>query len=283
LSIVEVTDPRSPRAVTLIPGARSQWREVRTYRQYAYVTTEAKTGLDIVDLGDPDNPRKLQTWHKTFDSAHTLWIDEVRGLLFANGTSAGMRVLDVAGDPEDPAEVGAFTDFYVHDSYSRGRILYASAISNGFLALLDTSDPAQIRLITQFNTGGSFTHNSWLTRDGRYLFTTDERPDMPVQGWDLIDPTRPRKVAEYIGRPGSIPHNVLIDGDRLLIAHYTEGVHLLDVSNPERPRVMGLYDTYAGPSGGFNGVWGAYIFPGSDLVIASDIGGGLFVVQYVGS
>jgi hypothetical protein len=37
---------------------------------------------------------------------------------------------------------------------------------------------------------------------------------------------------------------VLIDGDRLLIAHYTEGVHLLDVRNPERPLRLGSYDTF---------------------------------------
>ena len=283
LSIVEVSDPRNSRLVALIPGGRSQWREVKTYRQYLYVSTEAKTGLDIIDMGDPDRPRKVRTWNTTFDSAHTVWIDEARGLLYANGTAGGMRVLDLTANPEDPAQVGAFGEFYVHDSYTRGNILYASAIVNGFVALLDVADPARIRTLSTFMTGGGTTHNSWLTRDGRYLFTTDERPDSPVEGWDLLDAARPRLVAQYIGRAGTIPHNVMIDGDRLLIAHYTEGVHLLDVSNPERPRVLGIYDTYDGPSMGFNGVWGAYIFPGSNLIIASDIGGGLFVVDYNGS
>ena len=46
------------------------------------------------------------------------------------------------------------------------------------------------------------------------------------------------KVAEYIALPGTIPHNVMVDGDRLLVAHYTEGVHLLDVRNPERPALI---------------------------------------------
>lgn len=282
LSIVEVTDPRNPRNVALIPGGKSTWHEVKTYGQYAYVTTEAKTGLDIVDLGDPDRPRLVQTWNKTFTSAHTLWIDEARGLLFANGSSGGMRVLDVARDPEDPVDVGGFADFYVHDSYARGTTLYASAINSGFLALLDVADPAKIRTITQFTTGNAFTHNSWLTTDGRYLFTTDERPDSPVEGWDLADPAKPRRVVQYIGRSGTIPHNVMIDGDRLLIAHYTEGVHLLGIANPERPGVLGTYDTYDGPSTAFAGVWGAYIFPGSNLIIASDISGGLFVLTYTG-
>jgi choice-of-anchor B domain-containing protein len=281
-SIVEVTNPQSPRRVAFIEGAVSNWREIRTYRTFVYVTTEARTGLDIIDMGNPDQPVKVQTWNRTFTSAHSLWIDEERGLLFANGTSSGLHVLDLEPRPEDPREVGVFNAFYIHDSYTRGDVLYAAAINNGFLALLDVSDPARITEITRFNTGGRFTHNAWLDRQGRYVFTTDERQGRPVEVWDLADPFSPRKVAEYISTANSIPHNVLVDGDRLLVAHYTEGVHLLDVRNPERPAVMGFYDTFtASTCSGFPfcGVWGAYIFPGSDLIVASDLQGGLFVIR----
>jgi choice-of-anchor B domain-containing protein len=283
-SIVEVTDGARPRPVALIQGPASQWREIRTYGEYVYVTTEARHGLDIISMKDPDHPEKVRTWNRTFQSAHTLWIDEDRGLLFANGTNTarGTRVLDLRGNPEDPDEVGSFDGFYIHDAYTRGDTLFASAILDGFLALLDVSNPRRIREITRFNTGGRFTHNAWLTRDGNYVFTTDERPGRPLEGWDIRDPMAPRKVTEYIGAPNTIPHNVMIDGDRLLVAHYTEGVHLLDVSNPERPRVMGFYDTYPGTSTGFVGVWGAYIFPSSNLIVASDINGGLFVIEFTG-
>jgi choice-of-anchor B domain-containing protein len=288
LSIVEVTDPRSPRRIAHVPGAASPWREVRTYREYVYVTTEARVGLDIVDMRNPSQPRKARTWSETFASAHSLWIDTDRGLLYAHGTrnasglSMGMQVLDLEPDPENPRAVGSFGDFYIHDSYGRGDVLYAAAINSGFLSLLDVSNPERIREITRFNTGGRFTHNAWLTDDGRYLFTTDEVPNRPLEGWDLRDPFAPRKVAEFIAAPGSIPHNVLVDGNRLLVAHYTEGVQLLDIANPEQPRRLGFYDTYPGGPGGFNGAWGAYIFPGSNLIVVSDINGGLFVVEYTG-
>jgi choice-of-anchor B domain-containing protein len=285
LSIVEVSNPRQPRSIGLIPGATSPWREVRTYGHYLYVSTEAKTGMDIVDMADPDHPRKVQTWNKTFTSAHTLTIDAERGLLFANGADGrrgGMHVLDLGSNPEDPEEVGAFYDFYVHDGHLRGTVFYASAIYDGFESLLDVSNPGRIRETTRFFTGGRFTHNSWLTRDGRYLFTTDERSGRPLEGWDLLDPLAPRKVSEYLGREGTIPHNVMVDGDRLLVSHYVEGVHLLDVRNPEKPVLLGSYDTYLGSEEGFHGAWGAYIFPGSDLIVVSDIEGGLYVVGYAG-
>jgi choice-of-anchor B domain-containing protein len=289
LSVDEVTESTPPRHVALIPGPESRWREIRTYRQVAYVTTEANYGLDIVDLSNPDRPAKVQTWSKTFTSAHTLCIDEVRGLLFANGTAdasrnmTGMRVLSLQ-DPLQPREVGSFGSFYVHDCVVRGNTLYASAIYDGFLAVLDVSDPSNIREVTRFFTSQHWTHNSWPTPDGRYLFTTEERPGAPLEGWDIRDVLHPVKVSEYIGKAGTTPHNVLIDGTRLLVAHYTEGVHLLDISSPAEPRVLGHYDTFTTETPGvvFDGVWGAYIFPHSNLIVASDITNGLFVLSYAG-
>jgi len=285
LSIVEVTDPDSPRITGFIPGPPSHWREVRTYREFLYVTTEAVHGIDIIDMRAPDHPTLLKTWRGTFTTEHTLCIDEPRALLIANGTGTGMRIASIK-DPTKPREIGAFDQFYVHDCYVRGTTLYASAIKDGFLALLDISDPTHPTEVTHFFTGGRFTHNSWPTADGRYLFTTDERAGRPLEGWDIRDPIAPVKVSEYIGAPNTIPHNVMIDGDRLLVSHYTEGVHLLDISDPTKPVLLGRYDTLEGPgtgplaSAGFDGAWGGYIFPGSGLIIASDMSGGLFVVSY---
>jgi len=282
LSVVDVTDPANPRSTGTIVGGSSAWREVKTYGEFAYVTTEAQTGLDIVDLRDPGQPVKVRTWSETFASAHTLWIDAESGLLYANGTANGMRVLDLNGDPTNPRDVGGFDGFYVHDSHRRGSLLYAAAIRDGFLGILDVTRPEAIREISRFGTGGAVTHNAWPTRDGRYLFTTDERVGAPLEGWDLRAVPAPVKVSQYIAAPGTIPHNVMIDADRLLLSHYTEGVHLLDIRDPERPRVMGHYDTYPGASSGFNGAWGAYIFPASNLIVVSDMSGGLFVIEYTG-
>jgi choice-of-anchor B domain-containing protein len=300
LSIVDISDPVRPRNLGLVPGPDSIWREVKTYKTFAYVTTEAEDwGLDVIDLRDPDRPRKVRTWRDTFTRAHTLWIDEARGLLFANGLRnpqpgrALQRILDVGTDPSNPRDVGGFglvtgdpvhdVGSYIHDSFSRGNLLYGAAIQDGTLVTYDVTNPVAVREIARFRTGGALTHNAWLTRDGRHLFTTEESPGSPVKGWDLSDPQNPRKVSEFIAAPDTIPHNVMIDGDRLLVAHYTEGVQLLDIRDPARPVRIAYYDTYPGDNLGYTrGAWGAYIFPGSDLVIASDTLNGLFVLRYTG-
>jgi choice-of-anchor B domain-containing protein len=295
LWIVDITDPQRPVNVGLVPGPNNLWREVKSYKAFAYVSTEASGhGLDIVDLTDPSRPRKVQTWGGLAGQAHTVSVDTARGLLYLNGGRFGsqsspgvQRVLGLEPDPGHPTEIATFGSFqdlqrtYLHDSYPFGTLLYGSAIYDGQVVVFDARDPARLTEITRFPTGGRFTHNAWPTRDGRYIFTTDERTDRPVEGWDVTDPSRPRKVAEYLAAPGSIAHNVMIDGDRLLIAHYTEGVHLLDVSNPERPSFLSSYDTFpVSGATGFHGTWAAYIFPGTNLIIASDIEGGLFVLRH---
>src|SRR4030095_699715 len=70
LSVVDVTNPGAARGTVAIAGGARARREVRTYRQLAYVTTEAQTGLDIVGLRDPDRPTKLRTWSDTLPPLH---------------------------------------------------------------------------------------------------------------------------------------------------------------------------------------------------------------------
>ena len=173
LSVVDVTNPPTP------PHRHDRGRLERLargedVREYAYVTTEAQTGLDIVDLRDPERPVKVRTWNETFASAHSLWIDAEAGLLYANGTQSGMHVLDLAADPTNPREVGRFTDFYVHDCYRRGNRLYAAAIRNGFLATLDVTRPDAIREISRFSTGGTL-HPQRLAHARRPLPVHDRR------------------------------------------------------------------------------------------------------------
>ena len=75
----------------------------------------------------------------------------------------------------------------------------------------------------------------------------------------------------------------MIDGDRLVVSHYTEGVHMLDVQRPGAPAPHGLLRHLPRRSTGFNGAWGASVFPGSNLIVVDDVNGGLFVVEYTGS
>src|SRR4030095_10770107 len=78
----------------------------------------------------------------------------------------------------------------------------------------------------------------------------------------------------------AIVHNVEIYNNLAVIAHYTAGIRIIDVSNPVAPNEIAWYDTYPSNNNAqFSGCWGVFMFPSSGKIIGSDISGGLFVIK----
>jgi hypothetical protein len=97
-SIVNITNPSAPYEVAFIPGLGSQWREMKQFKNYVYITTEATGGgVQIVRMLDPEHPVLVKTYTGTFNHEHTVSVDSTRSLLILNGTrldgiQTGMRV-----------------------------------------------------------------------------------------------------------------------------------------------------------------------------------------------
>lgn len=282
-SIVNVTNPSASYEVAFIPGLTSQWREMKSYRRWIYITTEATGGgIQIVRMTDPENPVLVKVWAGSFNRAHTLAVDTTRALLIANGTrfnnaANGMRVLSI-DDPENPVEIGVYANDYVHDSWVRNDTLYAHCISSGVARLFDLSEPYLPSEITSWTYPDAATHSGETSRDGRWLYVCDERNYSTMKVFDMASPYFHELTEELTVNPLSIVHNVHVKADTAFVAWYTEGVRLYDVSEPSLPAEWGWYDTYGGFSGGFHGVWEVAHFP-SGTFVASDISGGLFVFR----
>ena len=46
-SYVDISNPANPQEVFFIPGSNSIWRDLKTWNNYAYITTESKMEQDI--------------------------------------------------------------------------------------------------------------------------------------------------------------------------------------------------------------------------------------------
>ena len=283
-SIVNVTDPATSHEVAFIFGEPSQWREMKQYLTYVYVSTEANGGgIQIIDMQDPENPQLLGVYTTGFNREHTLEVDPVRALLYCNGTrlnsiQTGMRILSLA-DPLEPFEVGAYTADYVHDCFPRGDTLFASCIFSNTMRVLDVSTPAAISEITSWTYPGAKTHSAETSPDGRYLYVCDETNYSTLKVFDIQDVQTHPQIMEFTVNPLAIVHNCHVKGDTAFVAWYTEGIRLFDIADPSCPAQFGWYDTYPGRSGGFHGVWElAPRFP-SGTFIASDITSGLYVFR----
>ena len=287
-SIVNVTDPTNPVEVFWLPGSTSIWRDPSSHGDYAYVTTEAEDGLLIIDLSPLPQATNLTTTLYTgpannpWQSAHTCFVDE-NGYAYvfgANRGNGGVIILDVFTNPMAPIEVGVFDNWYCHDGFVRNDTMYLSNIYDGFFSLVDVSDKANPVLLGTKTTPSSFTHNSWPSDNGQYVFTTDEISGAFIAAYDISDPTNILEVDRIQNSPGSgiIPHNTHVMGDYLITSYYSDGVVIHDITYPYNIIKVAEYDTYEGQTISYDGCWGVYPFLPSGTILAADITNGLFVL-----
>ena len=268
VGVVDVTYPANPNEVFWVDGPNSVWRDLKTFGDYAYITTEAAGGLLIIDLS-PLPASNALTAAVYFDmnvgfewvSSHNLYIDEdgFAYIFGANRGEGGVIILDIVTDPMNPTEVGVYDDWYVHDGYVRNDTMYLGHIFEGTMSMVDVTDNANpILLGTQFSPT-TFCHNVWPSEDGQYAFTTDEVTGGYLGAFDVSDPANIIEVDRIKSSPEVgyvIPHNTHVLGNHLITSYYSDGVVVHDVTYPYNMVEMGNYDTYPDQNADYDSCWG---------------------------
>ncbi len=297
LAVVNIANPTQPFLRDFIPGDNSTWRDIKTEGNFVYmIADEGNDGLLAIDMSLHDQVVALDyQYHKpvvtingvtdTLQRGHNLYIDE-NGICYVAGSNlynGAVVFFDVKTTPGIPNHIGQGHPEYAHDVYVRGDTMYSSDIYQGYFSVVDISNKTNPNILATQNTPFLFTHNAWLSDDGKTLFTTDERADAPVGAYDISDLNNIEELDAF--RPpttlnqGVIPHNVHVKGNYLVISHYSDGVIIVDATDPSNMVQTGQYDTYTAFGTGFEGCWGAYPFLPSGLLLASDISTGLYVLD----
>lgn len=296
--VFSLEDPENPVLRHTAPGAQSVWRDIKSYNNHLYVTTDQGTdGLVIIDMNKapdtishiyykPELTVGVET--KNLERCHNLYIDE-KGFCYLSGcniSKRGVLIFDLKNDPKAPLYVGAADLNYSHDNFARGDTLYSSEINVGQLGIYDITDRSQPVLLASRTTSRNFTHNAWPSDDSKYIFTTDERPNAYVDAYDISDLNNIQLLDKF--RPleregdGVIPHNTHYFNGYLLTSWYTDGLRIVDAHKPDNLVEVAYYDTWEDPSAchtSFSGCWGAFPFTDNNHVYASDINNGLFIVD----
>ena len=219
-----------------------------------------------------------------FATAHNLYIDE-NGFAYAVGTNTagkGMIIFDLA-DPENPVKTGQWTVSYIHDVFVRNDTAWASLIKSGQIAVIDVTDKANPVTITRWFEGPG-THQSWLTDDGNYLLVTEERRGGHLKIWDVRDLDNVRLVSQYESMRNIIIHNVFVKGDFAYISYYTEGLKIIDISDPTSPGEVGDFDVYTGRTCDcFDGTWGVFPYTTSGLIFVGEEDKGFYSARFDGT
>lgn len=289
LSIVDITTPATPVQLFMVPGATGQgafWREVREYKGYAYVTTEEQSGLQVVNLKYLPDSIKYHTINPAgMETSHTIFIDE-KGVAFVNGTDKGLLMLDLNANGWNPPVLGDYNLKYVHDCFVRNDTMWAAHINDGVVSVVDVTDKTAAdnaaNTLTQFSTPLDFSHNTWLSDDSRYLFTTDEKPSSHLTCYDVSDLNNITETDRTQVDPGSntIIHNTHFLNNYCITSYYTYGITIHDVLRKNNLIEVGNFDSSPGYTGdGFHGAWGVWPYLPSGNIIISDIETGLWIVK----
>ena len=306
---VSLADPDHPEVIgrILSPTTTSLWGDSRVHANHAFLVKEsAGHGLQVFDLTrlrDVTSPPVTFTQdarYTGFGNAHTVATNAATGLGVAAGTgtcSGGLHLLDLA-DPLAPTFLGCFSaDGYTHDvecvvyagpdpDHQGREICFASNLDT--LTIVDVTDrAAPVQLARESYPGVGYVHQGWLTADQRYFLQNDEF-DERIFGhetrthvWDLSDLDAPIWRGFHSHDTSAIDHNLVVVGKHVFEANYRAGVRILrqgDLARAELAEIAFLDTIPNDDVPDYSGVWGVHVFE-SGLVIASDIFGGLFVLE----
>ena len=285
-SFVNITDSSDIHEVDFIPGVNSGWREIKTYSHYAYVVSEGTNSrLQIIDLQYlPDSVSLITSWNYSgFTQAHN--ISRSGPYLYISGGNAspngGVQIIDIT-DPVNPVRRGNNTVRYVHDCRVSNDTIWGTNINNQKISIMNGVNKDNVTEIRNFNTLQSMPHNLTFSPDKKYIYVTyeNETPGM-LDIWNVEDLENITYIRSWqpTGIETAITHNVEVFGNYAIVAHYTAGIRILDLTNPSNPLEVAWYDTRPQDnSTNFLGCWAVYKFP-SGKIIGSDITNGLFVIK----
>lgn len=291
-AFIDITDSADIREVDIVTGITDPvYREMKTYGHYAYIVSEATNSmLQIVDLQYlPDSVSLVNTWsYSGYDHTHS--ISQSGPYLYLNGgnvtlggaSSGGVAVIDIT-NPIAPIKRGQWATRYVHDCRVRNDTIWACNISSQKVTVISALDKDNPQEVTNWNNlPNPSPHNCEIVRDRKYILVTDEN-SLPgkLKVWNIQDLSNITLTATWqpTNITTSIVHNVEIYGNYAVIAHYTAGIRIVNVSDPTVPTEVAWYDTRpADNNNSYNGCWGVYAFP-SGKIIGSDRANGLFVIK----
>jgi choice-of-anchor B domain-containing protein len=290
----------------------------RRWRAYAYVTADSVPDvLMVLDLSALPNGVERVSFSSDFRAAHNAYLvnaDYTFGLarttsppqlgIAGANLSFGNHRLYSLENPRAPQLRSVSTGGYAHDLASfpvadarrnqcgpTGQTQAVCQVMSDFnentVDVWDVTVPSSPqRLASQPYADASYVHSGWWTEDGRYLLVHDELDEQnrnlntTVRIFDLASLTNPVLAATWVGPTRAIDHNGYVKGNRYYISNYSEGLTVLDLSNPLAPSRIGYFDTYpASAQTGFVGAWGVYPFSASGTIAVGDINSGLYLLR----
>ena len=316
---IDITTPSAPNVLGKLMGngAPTSWRDIKVFRDTAYIGSEANGhGLQVFDLlrlrerygtdlrGPEIHQFEADYLYDEFGSSHNIVLNEASGYMYVVGSgtcSSGPHILDLNVDRLLPRFVGCVAaDGYTHDAecvtYSGPDAEFTGheicfAYNENTLTIWDLENPLEPQMLSRETYDNVYyTHQGWLTEDQTHLFLDDEldesngpTPNTRTMIWDVRSLRAPFLHDSYFSEFTVIDHNQYVKGDYTYQSNYCAGLQILHIDRSADQPVLsrvGYYDNAPDcndPT--FSGSWSVFPYFASGTVVFTSIERGFYAVD----
>jgi len=198
--------------------------DVHVDGNYAYLTNNQ--GVDILNISDISNPRKISTI-RIQDGAFGIYVED--GVAYIAGET-GLTITDVS-DPEHPEILGSFYDGGVNRNVRiLGSYAYVTDYEDG-LEIVDISYPSNPVMIGCHDLDD--IRGVEVVGDIAYVTA----PRIGLRVLNISNPAEP-KIIQSVPGTGSA-ESICVYDDRIYLGCSGQGVRIVSITYPLNPRVTG--------------------------------------------
>jgi hypothetical protein len=275
-------------------------------------TSTPRGDFQLIDVTDPHNPTLADDWGAGKDG------DLPFGATFFGDFGLPPPFDCTPPSGQEPTCRGGFAAAFAHSATpsADGETAYVAYWDDGAI-VLDISNPNDITMVGRTpypaDSEGD-THSAVPNETSSLLVTTDEdfsptdrkavgEPKSPgdtwgfARIWSLADPAHPTHLSDF-ATPHSLTnktdgfyavHNPEVRGTSLYLSWYSDGLRIVDISNPAAPQEVAFFREqptldptgFFSPNFGAGGHpipfdWGVHVV--GDRIYLSDINFGLYIV-----
>ncbi len=235
-------------------------RQIAIQDDVAYVTARAD-GLYIFDVADPTDPHLL-SHYDTLELA--TGVDVHGSLLCVAERQYGVELVDVS-IPSQPTFISKIHTGEAQSVAIHSRHAYAGDWMASQVTTIDIANPREPRVVSRTALDG---YGDGVTVQGGYLYASTGHhargggflrgPDEPGYGaghgleiLSLADPAHPEVVSrvefpQLFRRGAYDTWTAVASGDSVFCADTENGVFVVDVADPEEPRIVARYEELVG-------------------------------------
>lgn len=291
LYVYDVREPAHPVLTQLVySSSDNYWNGVWAKDDTLYVASGDR-GVLVFDISNPGVPVRVREVPSLPANVHTVFVHG--DLLFgASADPDGVVLVFDISQPLSPVLLSKFRAsgfdpqraYGPHDMFAFEDRLYVNYWGAGYV-LADLGNPELPRELGRYRYEHSTSHANAVGRFGDRLIAFEGGEDWGahLRVLDVTNPADVKLLAEWRLNEHISIHNMVLVGTKLYVAHYQNGVRVLDVSVPEMPRQVAHYNTFRpydvdrGTSF-YDGAIGIRV-PGDGYVYAVDTSRGLLILK----